>query len=333
MGLFDNLSGAVNSARNVGSGLFNAARNFGYNTLGGNIYSGATQAADTRLKSDLAIAQRQNAARVQGNAAWDDQSKRIEDLLAKLNSQPKPVYAPSIDWNAINSQARQNAEAAINPWYTKQLNSTINKFKNLRQTRKEEYELNLQDIQDALSQSLEKSQIGRTRTTEDVGRNIGLINNQADEFQTDTGTEFDKARLAQADEIAQSGLVGTGLGNKQTGEAQADRNTQEERQTQQFEQKKQEQQLFKTRTFEDLLRGDDLSKLTAKRGREREKFDLDSYIKQTSYDEQTEKIRLEGDRLSKLYANEANQAKLLTQAWIQSIKDPAQRDAAYRAYL
>lgn len=265
-------------------------------------------------------------------ADWAKQSKEISNLLSSISGGSQAVYAPKLDWNAINAQARRGAQGAVNPWYKKQLQRTLSNFKNLRATRQKEYKMNVEDIQAELNKTLEESDINRTRTTEDVNTNIADVNTSEDQFQTDTGAEFDEARMAIAGDVAEAGLVGSGLGSQKQTQAVNQRNTQEGRQQAEFQQKRDQQQLFKTRTFEDLLRGDELAKGSAGRSKKREKFDLDSYIKQSKYDEGTEKIKLEGERLSRLISEEDRRAALLTRAWIENLRDPAQRDAAYKAY-
>lgn len=244
---------------------------------------------------------------------------------------PRPPIAPKLDIAALNAQARAAAENAVNPFYTKRLNDFLAQQSVQRQQQQTQYDTNIKDIEDRLSQSLEQSGVKRTQTTEDVALNQQEIAQNADQFQTDAGQQFDESRLDLARATAAGGLTG-GLGAQKQVQATVARNTQEERQTQKFQQAKAAQDLFKTRTFEDLAKTDELNKVTGEKGKKQSKFDFDSFIQNLGFSEQNTRNTLEQERLQRIGDEQRNQAKLQFNQYLAGIRDPAQLQAAVQTY-
>lgn len=244
---------------------------------------------------------------------------------------PAVVRPPKLDYAAVQAQARQSAENAVNPYYTKQLNDFLSQQATQRQQKQQEYEFGVQNLQDQLKQTLEGNKIQQGRTTEDVAQNQADINQQADIFQTDTGQAADAARIAQARQLAQSGLTG-GMGSQQQEAAATQRNTVEKRQEQQFQQQRQQQELFKTRTFEDLARSGELATQARQKGEKAAKFDLDSFIKNQGFETEAKKATLESQRQSQVLQEQQNQARLAYNQYLARIRDPAQLAAAASLY-
>lgn len=237
------------------------------------------------------------------------------------------VYAPKLDVAAISAKARAAAEGAVNPFYTKQLTDFLAKQAAQKQQQQTQYQTNIKNMEDTLKQTLEQNAITGARTGEDVAQNIAEVNQTADEFQTDTGQDFDQARL----EVARQASTG-GLGAQKTEGAQAARNTQESRQVQKFQTAKQEQELFKSRTFDDLARSGKLAKEGTEKGKAAAKFDLDSYIQNAGFVEKETRNQLEQQRLQAIGQEQGNQSKLLFNQYLAGISDPAKYEAAVRTY-
>src|SRR5690606_5299536 len=111
------------------------------------------------------------------------------------------------------------------------------------------------------------------------------------------------------------------------------RNTQEERQTEEFDFNRKAQELFKNRTFEDLARSDELQKLATEKGEKRAKFDLDTYLKTVEFETRAQKSVFEAQRLSDLIAEEQGQRGGMIQNYIQGIDNPAHLQPAYTHYV
>jgi len=244
---------------------------------------------------------------------------------------PRPVYAPKLDIGALNAQARSAAEGAVNPYYTKVLNEFLAAQAARRQQRQTQAQTDITNIQDSLKSALELSQLNRERTTEDVGKNLENIATTADQFQTDTGEEFALGRNQLAEQTAAAGLTG-GLGAQQQERAVAGRNLQEERQVKQFQEQKNVQAQFKTRTFEDLMRQDTENTGKAEKGKKQVQFDLDSYIQNLGFEESDTRNKLEQERLGRVGDESRNQARLAFNNYLAGIKDPAQLQAAVATY-
>lgn len=244
---------------------------------------------------------------------------------------PAIVRPPKLDFAAVQAKARADAEGAVNPYYTKQLNDFLAQQAAQRQQQQTQYETSVKNLEDQLSNTLAGNEISRGRTTEDVAQNVADINQSADIFQTDTGVAADANRIAQARELAQSGLTG-GLGAQQAETAQTQRNTAEKRQEQEFQKQRQQQDLFKTRTFEDLARSGELATKATEKGKTAAKFDLDAFIQGQGFEEQNTRNSLESNRLEAIGREQGNRSKLAFNQYLANIRDPAQLLAASQIY-
>lgn len=244
---------------------------------------------------------------------------------------PPIVRPPKLDFAAVQAKARADAEGAVNPYYTKQLNDFLAQQAARRQQQQTQYETSVKNLEDQLSNTIAGNEITKGRTTEDVAQNVADINQSADIFQTDTGTAADANRIAQARELAQSGLTG-GLGAQQAETAQTQRNTAEKRQEQEFQKNRTQQELFKTRTFEDLARSGELATKATEKGKTAAKFDLDAFIQGQGFEEQRTRSSLEADRLQAISREQGNRSKLAFNQYLANIRDPQQLLLASQIY-
>lgn len=248
----------------------------------------------------------------------------------------RQAYAPRLDIAAINAQARQAAENAVNPYYLKQLNEFLAQYGAQQGVKRQQAETqadtDIKNLQDQLTNTLQGNEKTRVRTGEDVAQNIAEVNAQGEEFQEDTGQRFEDERLALARQQAVSGTLGSGAGARQTKQAIEARNVQETRQVQKFQQAKQQQELFKGRTLEDLMKSDELAKVSKEKGEKQVKFDLDNYIQGLVYQEQITRNELEQERLKRIAQEQQSQAKLKFTQYLAGIKNPAQLAAAVQTY-
>lgn len=270
------------------------------------------------------------SAQVTANQTGIDQaSAQWQAILKGLNSYtaPAPVYAPKKDFAAIGASARANAENAVNPLYTAYLNDFLTQQAHQKAQEQATHDTNVTNLQDTLNQTLEQNDITKGRTTEDVNKNIADTNLQADQFQTDSGQQFNTDRLAAAKNASTGGL-----GQKSLETAQANRNTQEGRQVAKFKDAVDTQNLFKQRTFDDLARSGELATKGETKGVAKENFDLESYITNAADAETQYRNEQNQKRLADIAQEQQRQDQLLTNSWIESIANPAQRNAARMAY-
>lgn len=261
-----------------------------------------------------------------------NQTNALLAEIARLsNQQPREVYAPSLNYSAINAQARKQAAAAVNPFYTRQLNEFLSGQAKLRKQSQTQANTDIQNLQDTLQQTLAANAVTGQRTAEDTAANLANLADQAQQYQADTGQQFQTDRLQQARDLAAAGLTG-GLGAQQTEASQIARNTAEQRQTQQTQQAQQEQQLLKARKFEDLATSGTLAEQAKTKGVKQVQVDLANFIEKQGIELTAKRGELaqqkEASILQKSQAIRSN----LIQNWINSISNPAARNAALKAY-
>lgn len=247
-------------------------------------------------------------------------------------SAPATVYAPKLDLSSIYNQAQNSAAGAVNPYYTKSLADFVTQQTEAQDQFQKQQALNQQALDQQYQNTLAANQLTGQRTSQDVLGNEQQAGIKADQTQQDQGTAFDQARIAQAKQLATAGLTTSGLGGQQVAQSEAAHNTQEGRQAADLAQQNQQQELFKSRTFEDLAKSSELAG-QAKTGKEQQAaFDLHNYIINRGQDLQKQTASLEQQRLQALGSQTQSQAKILVNNFIQSLSDPAQRLAAAQQY-
>jgi hypothetical protein len=200
-------------------------------------------------------------------------------FLRDMNKPTPTPVAAVYDVAGANARARKAATTSQNPLYNKYLNEFLSNAKLQQKQEQQKFGMISKGLEQDLANTREDVGVGKTRTTEDVAQNKAQINTSEDEFQTDTGTRDAINRIEEARQVAQSGKTG-GLGAQAAEASQANRNTTEKRQGAEFNQKRQEQDIFKARTFEDLSKTESRAVQGEKAGKEKAKFDLDVYISQ-----------------------------------------------------
>lgn len=251
-------------------------------------------------------------------------------LLRQTLSNQQAV-APKLDYAALSAQARSSAESNVNPFYTKSLNDFLAQQAAVKSQKQAATDTAIQGYQDILANTLKQNEVTGQRTAEDASANIGNINTQADQFQTDNGQTFDATRLQQARDLSQSGLTG-GLGAQQQEAAQQANATTEARAGAQTTQDVQAQQLAKARTFEDLAQSGALAQQSKEKGVKAAQVDLTDFITNQGFDLENEQQKLEQDRLKSISQEQQNQSKLLLNQFLAKISDPGQYTAAVNAY-
>ena len=270
-------------------------------------------------------------------------NKAQSDWQALLKSFMTPAPAPraaNYDVAGANARARQAAEASQNPLYSKYLNDFLENARIKQDQERKKADMANKGLDTALRYTTEDVKSDKTRTAEDVTTNMNQINTAADEFQVDTGTEDNIRRIEEARKLAASGQTG-GLAAQQKETTQQARNTGEERQGAQFDAKKQEQQVFKARTFEDLAKTQTRANETNKAGKEKVKFDLDAYItdfgvgndiKSSGYKVREFADKNEQNRLSSIADEQRNQSQMLFNSFVAGLNDPGVIAATRQKY-
>lgn len=256
----------------------------------------------------------------------------VADILAQISAANQAAVAPNLNLSDIYNQASSAAQSAVNPYYTKQLQDFQAQQAQDKANQQQQTQVNIQQLQDQLQNTLNANTLTGQRTAQDTLANEQQAGIAVDQQQQTQGTQFDQARIAQAKQLASQGLTGSGLGNQQVLGSEADRNTQESQQAAAQKQAFDQSELLKSRTFEDLANSGALATKSEATGETQANFDLNKYIQGQVSSLQQEQQSLEQSRLAQVASNTQSQAKLLVNQFIQSIANPAQRQAAVQAY-
>lgn len=271
------------------------------------------------------------AAQTQASSTSSNISALLARIQALTNAPQKQVYAPALDYKAISAQARQQAEAAVNPFYTKQLNDFLTAQSVQKQQQQVSHDTAVQNLQDQLDATIKANETTGARTTEDVATNEAAVNQATDEFQTDSGQQFSTDRLQQARDLAKAGLTG-GLGSQQAEATTTAHNTTEKRQVDQADKQKQAQELLKARTFEDLATSGTLASTAKEKGVKQTDVDLADFIENQGLELTSKQSELAHNKESDILNKASSISGGLVQDFINNIANPAQRQAALQAY-
>jgi hypothetical protein len=239
-----------------------------------------------------------------GNAALAAANAQLAAVRAQIAAQPKLL---NFDYSGAGARARAAAESAINPYYTKRLNDFVTEQTRKRNVEQQQAQMSHEELNTGLTNALQESGINRARTGEDTALKLGQIADTSQNYQQDTGQQFEQQRTERSGQLAQSGLTTSGLGAQQMTADQTARNVQEGRQTKEFQAQTAATNLFKTRTFEDLARSD---KLTTEQTAFKNKgvdFSLKNTIDALNAEEQNYRGENEYKRLNDIVGESARQ--------------------------
>lgn len=299
------------------------------NLQGGNITiqgSGAPAGVNISTKAPTPAT---NTVSTNGSSSIDAQIAALEAQIASANQK---VYAPALDTNAIYSQASTTAANNVNPYYTKLLNDFITQQGVFRQQQKQQTAFNIQGLKDQLAQVQQAGVVAGNRATEDTATTEAGINQNADNRQIDQGTAFDTTRNQEAQDLAASGLTGSGLAAGKQATTQNTQDVTEGRQATADQNAKDAAELGKARTFEDIATSNTNATSSEAKGETQATFDLNNFITGQSAQLQGEQQDLEQQRQSAVQQETQNQTKILINNFINSISNPAQRQAAIQTY-
>lgn len=286
--------------------------------------SGQTVGSSQVASNQTAI----NNATTQSNAL----SAQIAALQAQIAAANQKVYAPALDVNSIYNQASATANANVNPYYTKLLNDFVAQQATAKDQQTQQTQTNIQNLQTQLGQLQAANAVTGERSTEDTATNEAAIAAAADNRQSDQGTAFDTTRINEAKALAGSGLTGSGVAGKQQLTTQNTQDVTEARQATADQQAKDAAELGKARTFEDLTTSNATGATTEAEGEQQQTFNLNNFITGQTSDLASEQQTLEQQRQSAVATEQQNQTKILVNNFINSIANPAQRQAAIQTY-
>lgn len=223
---------------------------------------------------------------VDAYAAYVAQQRAQMEQERRINT---PTY---MDLTAAQAQARAAAKGTVDTKYNYLLDEMLKGLALQKSRAEENRTIAEQGIEASLNRSLEESQTGRTRATEDAATANQQLNVASERAQVDQAAQFEEERFAQLRQQAVSGTLGAGIGAQQAGQTKANRNLVEQRQAEDTQYQKLAVETAKARTWEDLAKSDEWSNYTATKGKEAEKLNLDRIYEDLKIQEQKERNTL-----------------------------------------
>lgn len=256
----------------------------------------------------------------------------LESILAALKALNTPVNIPALNLNSLYQTSKSKAITDVTPYFQNQLSLFMQSQAAKRNQQQQEYQNQITDLGDELNAYLGENEVTRTRTAEDTTKNLGQIGEDEQLRQTAEGRMADRGERGLRDQVAEAGMSYSGLGQQAIEESRTDRALTEKEKTTEVARKKEMQNLFKTRTFEDLSRGDTLKTQETDKGKTRakQKYDYDTVI--TDLETQMEEIKIEMDKMAEVSRKTGEYEKMGIQDFIGGLGTQAQKDRAAQVY-
>ena len=248
---------------------------------------------------------------------------QIAAIKAQAAATPR---LPTLNTADARAKAQSTAAAAVNPVYQDKLNNQLERYALQRSQQTAETNANKLASDTSLSQTREDIGTDRTRTTEDTQSAIDKSLYNEDQFQQTEGSQFDVANREARTAVGASGLTESGLGQQGLETMTDERNRASEAQLKDFTDQRATQELFKTRTFEDLgtkeNRSIELNDVT-KGNLDRQ---LNDYIAMQAQDERDFRLDNEAQRQDALFGATNQQYSTDIQTWLAGLKAAGWRD-------
>lgn len=336
MSLFDNITKAISNPLGAITGLFsnnsqggssapapqstlntiNAATGFNYSLPGSSGGGASAPPASGGTPPDPFAAANQRIADLQAENA-------------RLAAAPRPA---NVDYLGISSKARQQAEANVNPLYQSKLDTFLAQYQQQQGRLQQDKATTDKLIAQGLADTQTANKLTGERTAQDVATNLGVIGDQAQNFQTTEGTGFDQARTALQQGLAESGLTGSGLGNQQENAAITSRNRSSAQTVKSFNTQEEAQKLLQTRTFEDIGKSNEVATRGAGQASEKANIDLNRALEDAANNLDAERKQVEADRQLAIIQQSPTYAKNLFQQFLSTISNPGVRAATAQSY-
>lgn len=286
---------------------------------------------DTSFSNPLSSQLASNQAGI--NQSQDQYGKLLQQILATERSLSQKPLAPTLDYNAIQANAKAAATANVNPLYTQKLNEYLQNEAAAKTEQQNANQLAIQSAQSSLQNTLGQNQIAQGTAEQKNALNVGNINQQESNYQTNQGTSFDMKRRALQESLGAGNLTASGVGQQQLWQAENLRHVEEAQQTGQFQYNRNMANLEKSNTFAQLAQSGEYAKTQEGQAEAKANFDLNSYLRQASYEE--EKFREENEQQKQAdILNQTNEAskQQVAQFVAQFKNNPAIYNAALNAY-
>jgi len=248
---------------------------------------------------------------------------QLAALQAESAARPK---LPTLNTADMRAKATAQATGAVNPVYQDKLNNQLERYalQRTQQTANTNADKTASDLD--LTNLKADINTDRTRTTEDVQSAVDKSLYNEGQFQSTEGGQFDIANREARAAVSDAGLTESGLGQQSLEKLQSDRNKASTAQLKDFTDERATQELFKTRTFEDLgtkeVRSTELNDVT-KANLDRQ---LNDFITMQAQDERDFRLDNEAERQAALFNATNNIYDTDIQTWLAGLKGQGLRD-------
>lgn len=252
----------------------------------------------------------------------DDPNKPVVAQKTLQSSYVAPAKAANFNIQGAYNSAYGQAAANQNALYDKYLNNFLDTQRNAMAKQQNIYQTTNQNLETALKNTQEAGKLKGERTQEDFTQAKDQTNLEADQFQTDSGTQDAITRIEEARAAANSGGTMGGLTGQKLATSQEQRNIGEARQVDKFDKEKYTQELVKARTFEDIAIAGKQAQEQTVAGKKSAQFDLDNYIIQSQIDEKSYRDKDQADRNAAIIEERNRIAKEQYENWLNTLSDP-----------
>lgn len=248
-----------------------------------------------------------------------------------------PGTAPTLDLNAIQSQASQAANNAVNPLYTNYLNQYLQGEAANQQAAQQQNTLNLSGEQNALSDTLAKNTLAQNQAGATNALTQGNINASQQNYELQSGNAQNAKLQAIQANIGSGNLGGSGLGQQQIYNAENTRNAADAAQRGQFQYQRDTSNLSTQDTFAQLAQSSQQASTGEGLQEAQTNFNLNDYLRQAAQHDQAAEAQLEASRQQALTSAQQNSEAQLIQQQLNGLnlnsKDTIAANQRYQPYL
>lgn len=248
--------------------------------------------------------------------------QQIQALRAQAAATPKLPY---LDTSAARAKANAKALSSVNPVYQDKLNNQLERYALQRTQQTAAVDASKAAADTDLRYTNEDIATNRLRTDQDVNTAIDNSLYNEGQFQQTEGTEFDVNNRSARAALADAGLSESGLGQQQLEQTTLDRNRASANQLKDFSDERATQEMFRTRTFEDLdVKGNRAVELndTTRADLDRQ---LNDFISMQALDEKAFRLDNEFERLQALSGATNDIYQTDIQTWLAGLKNSGWR--------
>lgn len=263
-----------------------------------------------------------------------NQTAGLLQQIAALDNQiaNKPL-APTLNYGAIQSAAQAQATKNVNPLYTQKLNEYLQNEAATTAQQQQQQQLGVQSAQAALQNTLGQNAIQQQATGQKTALDIGNINQQESNFETNTGMSSDAQRAQLNDQLGQSGLTASGYGQQQVWNARNQVNIQKTQQLNTDQYNRNSSLLNEQTTFDQLAQSGKYATTQEGEAESKSNLDLNTYLQQAAYGQQQFKEQNELGRQTAVLSQASQLASQKVAQFVNSFKsNPGLYNAALNAY-